>query len=162
MLVENPEQWMKEALRQAKAAEAAGEVPVGAVLVRDNHLIASGFNEVEKHTDATLHAEMIAIRQGSTALGSWRLDGCSLFVTLEPCTMCVGAILLSRVSEIYFGAYDPRQGACGSLFDLSHHGALPHRFTVFPELLAAESESLLKSFFAACRTTGLAKGHAEG
>lgn len=155
MLVENPEQWMKLALTQAESAAAAGEVPVGAVLVRENRLIASGFNEVELRNDATLHAEMLAVRRGGAALGSWRLDGCSLFVTLEPCTMCVGALILSRLSELYFGAYDPRQGAVGSLFDLSNHSGLPHRMSVFPELLAARSEALLKSFFAACRTTGL-------
>lgn len=153
MLVESPERWMRRALDEAEAAAAAGEVPIGAVIIRDNQLLAVAHNGTESLKDASAHAELIALRRASQAVADWRLDGASLFVTLEPCTMCIGALVLARVSELYFGCYDPRQGACGSLYDLSHHAALPHQLAVFPELLAKESEALLKSFFSECRTT---------
>lgn len=145
-------EFMREALRQAELAAQAGEVPVGAVVVYDGRIIARAHNEVEKGRDATLHAEILACRRASEALGRWRLDGCALYVTLEPCSMCIGALVLARVPELYFGAWDPRQGAAGSLFDLSSNPFLPHKIEVFPEILKAECEAVLKTFFQACRS----------
>lgn len=145
------EHFMREALQEAQSAASQGEVPVGAVVVVNGTIISRAHNEVERRQDATLHAELLALRRASEATGSWRLTGASLYVTLEPCTMCTGALILARIDALYFGAWDPRQGATGSLYDLSHHTALPHSFPVFPELLRTESEELLKGFFAQCR-----------
>lgn len=144
--------YMRAALDEARAAAAAGEVPVGAVIVVDNTIVARAHNEVEKESDATLHAEMLALRRASKALGRWRLDDATLYVTLEPCPMCLGALLHARVGKLCFGAWDPRQGAAGSLFNLAQHPGLPHSLEVIPEILARESEELLKSFFEACRS----------
>lgn len=144
-------QFMQEALAEARLAEEQGEVPIGAVIVCGGKIIARAHNEVEQAHDATLHAELLALRRASEVLGSWRLSEASLYVTLEPCTMCVGALVLARIQSVYFGAWDPRQGATGSLYDLSNHSGLPHNFPVFPELLRPESEDLLKGFFARCR-----------
>jgi len=143
--------YMREALSLAKQAAVKGEVPIGAVVVHENKIIACAHNEVETERDATAHAEILAIQRASAALGSWRLDKTSLFVTLEPCSMCIGALILARVENLYFGCYDPRQGAVGSLYNLCEHPALPHKINVYPEVLASECEDLLKSFFAACR-----------
>jgi tRNA(adenine34) deaminase len=143
----NPEIWMREAIKEAEAAQAEGEVPVGAVVVFEGRVVGRGHNQVEQAKDATSHAEILAIQEASKHLGNWRLSNSAIFVTLEPCSMCIGALLLSRVSELYFGCYDPRQGAVGSLFDLSNNSSLPHQVTVFPEVLAKECSALLQSFF---------------
>ena len=138
---------MREALAEARKASALGEVPIGAVVVMNGRIVARAHNEVELRRDATAHAELLALQQASAALGSWRLEHASLVVTMEPCSMCLGAMILSRVSELYFGCWDPKQGAAGSLFDLSNHPKLPHAIKVYPELLAEESKELLREFF---------------
>lgn len=140
--------WMREALKEAELSAAIGEVPVGAVVVHNGQVIGRGHNRMETSKDATAHAEVMAIRQASETLGTWRLKGAALYVTLEPCTMCIGAILLSRLDEIYFGCSDSVQGAAGSVYDLSSHPHLPSSVEVFSGVLADESRSLLRTFFA--------------
>ncbi len=142
-----PNFYMEQALVEARRAAGAGEVPVGAVLVLGDEVISLAHNETERLCDASAHAEILAIRRGSEKIGNWRLSEASLFVTLEPCTMCIGAMVLARVKKLYFGAYDPRLGAVGSLFDLSAYPKFPHHLEVFPELLADKSAELLKEFF---------------
>ncbi|MFN8390093.1 MAG: tRNA adenosine(34) deaminase TadA [Bdellovibrionota bacterium] len=151
MINSDAEKMMHAALEEARKAEKLGEVPVGAIVVVENNIVATAFNEVEAGQDATLHAEMLALKRASAKLGRWRLDDATVYVTLEPCSMCIGAMILSRVKNLYFGAWDPRQGAVGSLFDLSQQPQLPHKITVYPEVLKSESEELLKSFFLKCR-----------
>ena len=139
---------MREALAEAAKAAAAGEVPVGAVMVRDGAIIARGWNRPVSTSDPTAHAEIVALREAATALRNYRLPGCELYVTLEPCAMCVGAIVHARLSRVVYGTRDPKTGACGSIVDLpgiahwNHHGA----FT--GGVLAAECGELLKRFFA--------------
>jgi len=146
------EYFMREALAEAKKAQVEGEVPVGAVIVLNNNIIATAHNEVEKNSDATAHAEILAIRRAGAKLGTWRLTEAELFVTLEPCTMCVGAIVLARIAKLYFGCYDARLGAVGSRYNiidtLAECGA---KTKVYPEVLKVESEGLLKEFFKNCR-----------
>ena len=142
---------MSEALKAAEAASQVGEVPVGAVVVVGGRIVARAHNEVETLGDASAHAELLALQRASKSLGTWRLDEASLVVTLEPCSMCIGAMVLARVKRLYFGCYDPKQGAVGSLFNLADHPELPHQVEVFPELMAEESERLLKDFFAKLR-----------
>jgi tRNA(adenine34) deaminase len=139
--------WMQEAIREAKIAADLGEVPVGAVLVYEGEIIAKAHNEVETGQDATKHAEMLALLRASAKLGRWRLSETKLIVTLEPCPMCYGAIMLSRVDELYFGCYDPRLGAVGSLFDLSQVSEFPHRPSVYAGVLENECSELLSGFF---------------
>ena len=145
------EDFMRLALAEAQKAAELGEVPVGAVVVRNGQIVSQAHNEVEAARDATLHAEMLAIRRAAANLGRWRLDDCTLLVTLEPCPMCIGAMVLSRVKTLYFGAHDPRLGAVGSLFDLSEHPSFPHKIETYPGLLADTAQELLKNFFAECR-----------
>ena len=144
---------MSEAFGQAEIGRTAGEIPIGAVLVYRGEIIARAHNEVEKEKNACAHAEMLAIERASKNLSNWRLDGASLFVTLEPCTMCIGAMILARVAELYFSCYDPRQGATGSLYDLSSIPTLPHQLKVYPELMKERGEKLLGDFFAELRKT---------
>ncbi len=139
--------FMKEALAEAKKALASQEVPIGAIVVKEGKIIGRGHNLVETEKDASRHAEIIAMQEAAKYLGDWRLNDCSLFVTLEPCSMCIGAMILSRIKNLYFAAYDQRQGAVGSVFDLSAHSGLPHQIKVYPEVLAKEAEELLKEFF---------------
>jgi tRNA(adenine34) deaminase len=146
--------FMQQALEEAQLARDKGEVPVGAVAVYQNQIISRAHNEVEQGNDATLHAEILALRRASAARKSWRMEETSLYVTLEPCSMCAGAMVLCRLESLYFGAWDPRQGAVGSLFDLTQQEQLPHKIRVYPEFLAEESGALLKSFFAKCRNKG--------
>lgn len=149
-----PHIFMQEALKQASLASTLGEVPVGAVAVHEGNIIASAHNEVEQNRDATQHAEILVLRRASEHLQRWRLDGVSVYVTLEPCSMCIGAMVLARVNALYFGAYDPRQGAVGSLYDLSNHPELPHSIPVSGGILASSSEAMLRAFFENQRTTG--------
>ncbi len=137
---------MRTALEQAEQAAAKGEVPVGAVVVREGRLISSAYNLVESSGDATAHAEVLAIRRAGERLGSWRLEGCDLYVTLEPCPMCIGAVLLSRLNTLYFGAYDKKFGAVGSNFNLANAG-LPRTVDVVSGVLEQECASLLTAFF---------------
>jgi tRNA(adenine34) deaminase len=137
------------ALKQARCAPATGDVPVGAVVLDGSGaLLARGANAREATGDPTAHAEVLALRAASAQTGSWRLDGCTLVVTLEPCAMCAGAIVLSRVSRLVFGAYDEKAGACGSLWDLVRDRRLNSRAEVIPGVRAAESTELLTAFFA--------------
>lgn len=140
------EKYMKKALEQAELAFSEGEVPVGAVIVKDGKIISCARNNREITGDATGHAEIIAIREACQALGGWHLDGCELFVTLEPCPMCMGAIINSRLSRVTFGAKDAKAGACGSVVDLCSY-PLNHKPTVENGILSDECSSLLSSFF---------------
>lgn len=148
---EPEERWMSEALRQAERAAEAGEVPVGAVIVKDGRVLGRAHNQVEALHDATAHAEMIAITQAAEALENWRLEGADLYVTLEPCAMCAGALVLSRVARIIYGADDPIAGACGSTFNIVSEKKLNHRIPVVKGLMAERAGGLLKDFFRARR-----------
>jgi tRNA(adenine34) deaminase len=142
---------MRLALAEAQLAEEAGEVPVGAVIVRDGQLIAHAHNRTLRDQDPTAHAETLAIREASAALGSWRLEGCTLYVTLEPCAMCAGALVLSRIDRVVFGAWDDKAGMAGSVGDLLRHPRLNHRPEVLAGVRAADAGALLREFFASRR-----------
>jgi tRNA(adenine34) deaminase len=145
------ERWMRVALDEARAAEAHGDVPVGAVVVRDGTVIAARHNERELTGDPTAHAEVLAIRDAAAVVGHWRLLDCTLYVTLEPCAMCAGAIVNARVATVVYGATDPKAGAVRSLFELADDARLNHRARIRRGVLADESSALLKAFFAARR-----------
>ena len=145
------ERWMEFAIAEARAAGAAGEVPVGAVIVRDNEVIARAGNRNLRDQDPTGHAEMIVMRDVAARLGVGRLDGCSLYVTLEPCAMCAGAIVLARLDRVVFGAWDPKAGMAGSIVDLLRHPKLNHRPEVRGGVLEQECGDLLTTFFRARR-----------
>lgn len=143
------EALMRLALEQAAAAERTADVPVGAVVVdASGTVIGIGRNEREARHDPTAHAEVVALREAAAALGTWRLDGCALVVTLEPCVMCAGAILASRVARVVFGAWDEKAGAAGSVVDVLRERRLPHRVEVVSGVLAEEAEAQLRAFFA--------------
>ncbi len=145
------EDWMRAALREASAAEREGEVPVGAVIVRRGRAIGRGHNQRERLRDPTAHAEMIALTQAAEAAGTWRLDDAVMYVTLEPCPMCAGALVNGRMGRLVYGADDPKAGACGSLMDIVSDGRLNHRVPVTRGVLAAECGDLLRTFFRARR-----------
>jgi len=151
---------MGMALERAREAEAHGDVPIGAVVARDGEPLAAAGNERELRRDPTAHAEMLAIRAASAALGGWRLPGTTLYVSLEPCAMCAGAIVLARIPTIVFGAPDPKAGAAGSVLDVLGEPALNHRPEVIGGVREAESADLLKQFFAR-RRGPLASGPGE-
>ena len=138
---------MQAALREARASAAADEVPIGCVIVHEGVILGRGHNQVETLQDATAHAEILAIGAASNALGSWRLTDCTLYVTLEPCAMCAGAIVLARLGRLVYGAEDPKAGACGSVLDVIHEPRLNHRVEVQGGVLAAEGGALLREFF---------------
>lgn len=145
---------MRQALECAGGAWASGDVPIGAVLLGpDGEVLGTGVNVRERDADPTGHAEVVALRAAAARLGSWRLEGCTLVVTLEPCTMCAGAIVLSRVQRLVFGAYDDKAGAVGSLWDVVRDRRLNHRPEVIGGVLAEESAALLDRFFAEQRGT---------
>jgi tRNA(adenine34) deaminase len=139
--------YMQEALVEASTAARLGEVPVGAVVVKGGEIIGRGHNLRETSNDPTTHAEMIAIRQAAAALGSWRLIDCTLYVTLEPCIMCMGAIILARVPRLVYGCRDPRVGAVGSIYDLSQDDRFNHRVAVTEGVLGQPCSDVLSSFF---------------
>ena len=141
------ERWMREAIRLAREAERIGEVPIGAVVVRNGQAIGRGYNRRETDKDPTAHAEMIAIREASEALGAWRLLGCTLYVTLEPCPMCAGAILQARGERVVYGAPDPKAGCVGTLMDLLQDPRFNHRAAWQSGLLQEECAELLTGFF---------------
>lgn len=143
---------MTRAIAEASKAEAKDEVPIGCVIVRDGRIIARGHNLRETAQDPAAHAELIAIRKAARKLGSWRLLNCTLYVTLEPCTMCMGAIILARIPRVVFGCFDPKGGAAGSLYDLSNDPRLNHIVELLPRILEAECSGLLSNFFAALRS----------
>ena len=145
--------FMEEALRLARRAADEGEVPVGAVIVHEGRIIARAHNQVERLRDATAHAEMIAITQAAEALENWRLSGAEIYVTLEPCPMCAGAMVLSRVARIVYGADDPIAGACGSTFDIVSEKKLNHRIPVVKGVLGDRCADLLRDFFRARRAS---------
>lgn len=144
-------QWMESALAEARAALAAGEVPVGAVALREGVIVGRGRNRTEELQDPTAHAEMLALREAAAALGSWRLIGVSLYVTLEPCAMCSGACVLARIDRLVYGAADPKAGMSGSLATIPDDPRLNHRVEIVGGLLADDCGSLLKDFFRARR-----------
>jgi len=141
------EKWMKAAIEEAEKAWKIGEVPIGAVIVRNGEIIGRGHNLRETAKDPTLHAEMIAIRQAAERLGGWRLIGCSLYVTLEPCPMCAGAIVQSRIEKVVFGASDPKAGCAGTLMNLLEDERFNHQAEVIPGVMAEQCGSLLTHFF---------------
>ena len=138
---------MKEALKQAQKAYDKLEVPVGAVIVKDNKIIARAYNQKEEKCDTTNHAEILAIKKASKKLGSWRLLDCEMYVTLEPCSMCAGALIQSRIKKVYIGAMDKKTGACGSVFNLLEDYKFNHKVEVETGVLENECEEMLKSFF---------------
>ena len=140
--------FMREALQLARQAEAVGEVPVGAIVVKDGAVIGRGFNAPISRHDPSAHAEMMALREAARHLGNYRLVGCELFVTLEPCVMCVGAMFHARVARVVFGARDPKTGACGSVVDLFAEQRLNHHAEVSGGVLAEECGLVLSNFFA--------------
>ncbi len=146
------EQWMKQALREAEKAYENNEVPVGAIVVHDGRVIGKGYNQIEMLQDATAHAEMIALTAAASHLRSRRLENCILYVTLEPCAMCAGAVVLSRVSTLVFGAYDPKAGACGTLLNIPEDKRLNHNPHVIGGVCDRESEELLRGFFGRVRS----------
>jgi tRNA(adenine34) deaminase len=154
-LAERYQRWMREALAEAALAPVGGDVPIGAVVVDEaGAVLGRGHNVREADGDPVGHAEVIALRAAGMARGGWRLSGCSLVVTLEPCAMCAGACVLSRVDRIVYAAADPKAGAVGSLWDLPRDPRLNHRPEVVPGVLAAEASALLDNFFASRRPIG--------
>jgi len=143
--------FMRQALGQAAMAQALGEVPVGALVVRQGRVVARGYNRRECDRDPTAHAEILALRAAATALGSWRLNGCTLYVTLEPCAMCAGALVNSRVETLVYGASDPKAGYCGSLGNLVEDARLNHRLTVRRGIMQASCSQVLRAFFESLR-----------
>lgn len=146
---------MRMALDEAARAPAVGEVPIAALIVHGNQVLAQAHNYRERWQDPTAHAEVIAIRAAAAALGTWRLIDTTLYVTVEPCSMCIGAIILARVSRVVFGARDPKAGACGSLFDLPSEPQLNHRVSVTGGVLEQECQALIQKFFKELRETPL-------
>ena len=138
---------MDLAIAEAEVAAGHGDVPIGAVVVRDGSVIASGHNRREIDQDPTAHAEILALRSAAHAVGSWRLDGCTLYVTLEPCTMCAGALVLARIDTLVFGADDPKAGAVGALYDIPRDPRLNHQVTVVRGVVADRCGDLLRTFF---------------
>jgi len=145
--VTEDERWMRLALAEAEKACQEEEVPVGAVVVLDGRIIGRGHNRTEHLQDPTAHAEILAIGAAASALGSWRLEGASIYVTVEPCSMCAGALVLARIKRLIFGVRDPKAGACGSVLDIVRNEHLNHRVEVTEGILAEEASGLLREFF---------------
>ncbi|AFS77118.1 cytidine/deoxycytidylate deaminase family protein, zinc-binding protein [Gottschalkia acidurici 9a] len=141
------EYFMREALNEAYKAERIGEVPVGAVIVKDEKIISRGHNMRETLNDPTAHAEIIAIKRASEVLESWRLIGCTIYVTIEPCSMCAGAIVNSRIEKVAIGALDPKMGACGSVINVVQNKNFNHRVEITKGILETKCSSIMKDFF---------------
>ncbi|MBM7557258.1 tRNA adenosine(34) deaminase TadA [Halanaerobacter jeridensis] len=148
---ENDEQYMEIALEEAQKAFAKEEVPIGAIIVKDSEIIAKAHNLKESNQDPTAHAEILAIDQAVEKLGGWRLLDCTMYVTIEPCVMCAGALVESRVERLVFGAPEPKSGAAGSVFNLTNNDRLNHRLEVESGVLAADCKQLMKDFFVKLR-----------
>jgi tRNA(adenine34) deaminase len=148
------EPWMRLALEEARQAFDEAEVPIGAIIVHQDRVIAAAHNQREMLKDPTAHAEMIAITQAAEALGSWRLLDCTLYVTLEPCPMCAGAIVQARIPTVVYGTTDPKAGACHTLYQITEDSRLNHRSTVLGGVLATECRQILQEFFAVQRSLG--------
>lgn len=138
---------MKEAIKQAKKAYDKEEIPVGAVIVKDGKIIARGYNKKEEKKDTTQHAEIIAIQKASRKIGAWRLQDCEMYVTLEPCAMCTGALIQARLKRVYIGTMDPKTGACGSVLNLLEDYKFNHKVEVETNIMQKECEKILKDFF---------------
>jgi tRNA(adenine34) deaminase len=151
------ERWMESALREAEQALKRKEVPIGAVIVHNSRIIGRGYNQIETLQDPTAHAEMIAITAAAGGLGNRRLEECTLYVTLEPCAMCAGAIVLARIPRMVFGASDPKAGACGTLYNIVQDDRLNHRVDLAGGILAERCGGLLSEFFQGIRTNGEGK-----
>jgi tRNA(adenine34) deaminase len=149
------QRYMALALDEARSAAAQGEVPVGAVLVMDGEVVASRGNERERRHDPTAHAEMLVLRDAAGIAGGWRLRDATLYVTLEPCAMCAGAIVLARIKRLVYGADDPKAGAAGTIFNIVDHPALNHRPEVLAGVMASEASGILREFFAERREQDL-------
>jgi tRNA(adenine34) deaminase len=147
MLIRDDEQGMRSAMREAQVSLEKNEVPIGCVIVHDGIIVGRGHNQVEGLRDATAHAEIVAIGAASTTLESWRLHECTMYVTLEPCAMCAGAIILARLGRLVYAATDPKAGACGSVLDVIHEPRLNHRVEITSGVLADECGAMLKAFF---------------
>jgi len=145
--VNTDEHYMRLAIDQAKIAEENGDVPIGAVIIYQNQIIGKAYNQREQLKDPTAHAEIIALTQAAAYMQTWRLTGCTMYVTLEPCPMCAGALVLARMDRLVFGCDDPKAGACGSLYDIVRDGRLNHRLEVTTGVLADECSQLLQDFF---------------
>ena len=145
------EKYMKEALKEAKKAYKKEEIPVGAIIVKDGEIIGRGHNQKETKKDTTKHAEIIAIQKASKKIDAWRLEDCELYVTLEPCTMCMGAIINARIKKIYVGTKDPKTGACGSFIDLTKY-QYNHNVEIETGILQDKCEYILKDFFKKLRS----------
>jgi len=159
VIVTDDETGMRAALREARESLTRDEVPVGCVIVHDGLVIGRGHNQVEGLQDATAHAEILAIGAASNALGSWRLHECTLYVTLEPCSMCAGAIVLSRVGRLVYGASDPKAGGCGSVTNVTGESRLNHRVAITTGVMADDCGEMLREFFRRKRKAALR--HAE-
>src|SRR5438874_12421935 len=157
----NHQHFMREALRQAQKAYEADEVPVGAVVVRAGRIIARAYNQVELLKDATAHAEMLALTQAEAAVGDWRLTNCDLYVTKEPCAMCAGALIHTRIRRVIFGCADPAAGAAGSVINLLQMPTLNHRCDIASGVLASDCAAILKGFFRERRDAGNETGPLE-
>ncbi|MBN1342370.1 MAG: nucleoside deaminase [Phycisphaerae bacterium] len=153
-LMQQDEHFMRLALREATAALDHQDVPVGAVIVREGRVIARGHNQRELLNDPTAHAEMLALTAAAEAVGAWRLDGCTIYVTLEPCPMCAGAIVQARVPRLVYGATDPKTGACGSLYAITTDERLNHQVITEGGVLEHDAADLLRAFFAEQRAMG--------
>lgn len=151
MLIHNHEEGMRAALAEAQKAFDEGEVPVGAVIVRDSMIVGRGHNQMERLQDATAHAEILAIGAAATTLETWRLSDCTIYVTLEPCIMCAGALVQSRIGLLVYGAHDPKAGACGSRIDILGEPWLNHQVPLVSGVMAQESAGALSAFFEAKR-----------
>ncbi len=146
------QRFMRAAINAAEIAEENGDVPIGAVIVYENRIIARAYNQREQLADPTAHAEIIALTQAAAAIESWRLHGCTIYVTLEPCPMCAGALVLARLDRLVFGCEDPKTGACGSLYNIVEDKRLNHRLNVASGVLVEECSEQLQSFFKQKRT----------
>jgi tRNA(adenine34) deaminase len=147
------ERYMRMAIDAAQVAEENGDVPIGTVIVHEGRVIARAYNQREQLKDPTAHAEIIALTQAAAALGMWRLHGCTIYVTLEPCPMCAGAMVMARLDRLVYGCTDPKAGACGSLYDICRDGRLNHRLQVTSGVLADHCAALLQAFFRQRRPT---------
>ncbi len=146
-IIQCMEKFMSEALNEAKKAYQEGEVPIGAVIVKDGQIIARGHNLVGQKNDPTAHAEIVALRNAAQVIGGWRLTECDLYVTIEPCAMCAGAMVLSRIRKVYIGAMDPKAGACGSVMNVIQEERLNHYIEMETGIMQDECRSIIKNFF---------------
>lgn len=152
-IIQRMEKFMSEALKEANKAKTLGEVPIGAVIVKDGIIVGRGYNLTETAKDPTAHAEMQAIRQAAKNLGGWRLLGCEMYVTAEPCAMCAGAIVWARIDTVHIGTMDPKAGACGSVFNILQEEKLNHKVNIQTGLMQEECSKILKEFFRDLRKT---------